>query len=378
MTKIIIGGDTCPIGKIEPYFINGDLNAAFGDIMPLFNAADFTLVNLECPLIVKESPIDKDGPVLGAQTSCAKGLKAIGIDAVNLANNHILDHGGTGVKSTQEACRANEILFFGADKNLNNAREPLLKTINGKEFCFIGVAEHEFSIASDNSWGANPADPIAIVRTIKKYRQSFKHLIILVHGGKEYYRFPNPRLQDFCRFLVEEGADAVVCQHSHCAGTVEYYNNKPIVYGQGNFIFENLGRQKELWSQGFLVALNFDDDKIDVDYIPYEQSKGFLGVRLLKGEDKDVFLKELKSRSDLICSKTFVQEQWLKLCEKEKYLLASRVLGHNRILRVLNQKFHFSDWLYSKKTKMMVRNVVECEVHREGLETLWRNKDLDF
>lgn len=378
MTKIIIGGDTCPIGKIEPHFIKGDLNLAFKDVIPIFNNADFTVVNLECPLIAKQSPIQKDGPILGANVKCAKGLKSLGINAVNLANNHILDHDADGIKSTQQSCKDNKILYFGADNNLENAKKPLLKTINGKEFCFIGVAEHEFSIASDNTWGANPANPISVVRTIREYRNRFEHLIILVHGGKEYYRFPNPRLQDFCRFLVEEGADAVISQHSHCAGTVENYNNKPIVYGQGNFIFENLGRQKELWCQGFLVALDFNDDKIDVDYIPFEQSKDFLGVRLLKGEDKDVFLEELKSRSDLISSKTFVNEQWLKLCKKEKYLFASRVLGHNRILRVLNRKFHFSDWLYSKKTKMMVRNVVECEVHREGLETLWGNKDVDF
>ena len=242
----------------------------------------------------------------------------------------------------------------------------------------MGVAEHEFSIASDDSWGANPANPIEVVRTIKKYRNDFDHLIILVHGGKEYYRFPNPKLQDFCRFLVEEGADAVICQHSHCAGSYEYYMDKPIVYGQGNFIFENLGRHSEMWSEGFLVSLNFLDNKVNTEFIPYEQSNGFLGVRLLKDKKKLDFLEELAKRSDLISSLDFVKEQWVKLCEKDKYLFASRVLGYNRLLRFLNGKLHFSDWLYSKKTKMMVRNVVECEVHREGLETLWRTKDIEF
>lgn len=378
MINIIIGGDTCPNGEIELAFKKGDSNVILNDVDPIVKVADYFIVNLECPLIKENSPIDKDGPVLGASVECTNGIKAIGINAVNLANNHILDHGAKGLKSTIDACEEHGVDHFGAGDNLINARKPLIKTIGGKRFCFMGVAEHEFSVALDNSWGANPANPIDVVRSINKYKKDFDHLIILVHGGKEYYRYPNPKLQDFCRFLVEEGADTVICQHSHCAGTYEYYMDKPIVYGQGNFIFENLGRHSEMWSEGFLVSLNFIDNKVKAEFIPYEQSNGFLGVKLLKGKKKLDFLDELKKRSDLIKSTEFVKEQWIELCKKDKYLYASRVLGHNRLLRVLNRKLHFSDWLYKKETKMMVRNVVECEVHREGLETLWRTKNIEF
>jgi poly-gamma-glutamate capsule biosynthesis protein CapA/YwtB (metallophosphatase superfamily) len=374
MSTIIIGGDVCPIGKVENAFKKGEEEKILNDLLPVFKDADFRVINLECPLIVKESPIEKDGPVLGANIEAAHGLKAIGIDAVNLANNHILDHGEEGLKSTIESCKKHMIDFFGAAKNLEEAQKPLIKIVGGKRFCFMGVAEHEFSIAKDNNWGANPLDPIKIVRTLKTFRSSFDFLIVLVHGGKEYYRNPTPKQQDFCKFLVEEGADAVICQHSHCAGTYEYYKDKPIVYGQGNFIFENLGRNIKMWNEGFLVSLAFNEEKITANFIPFTQSAGHVGVSLMKGKEKKIFLKNLEERSKKITSVEYVKEQWLELCKKEKYLYASRVLGHNRVLRVLNRKLHFSDWLYSKTTKMMVRNVVECEVHREGLKTLWELK----
>ena len=374
MSTIIIGGDVCPRGKVENAFKNGEEEKILNDLLPVFKDADFRLINLECPLITNESPIEKDGPILDAQIDTVNGLKAIGVDAVNLANNHILDHGNEGVKSTIESCKKYEIDFFGAAKNLEEAQKPLIKIIGGKRFCFMGVAEHEFSIAKDDNWGANPLDPIKIVRTLKMYRSSFDYLIVLVHGGKEYYRNPTPKQQDFCRFLVEEGADAVICQHSHCAGTYEHYNDKPIVYGQGNFIFENLGRNTKMWNEGFLVSLAFNKEKITTNFIPFTQSKGKLGVLLMQGKEKKEFLKNLEERSKKITSTQYIKDQWLELCKKEKYLYASRVLGHNRVLRILNLKLHFSDWLYSKKTKMMVRNVVECEVHREGLETIWNSK----
>ena len=93
MSTIIIGGDVCPRGTIEDAFKNGEEEKILNNVLPVFKDADFRLINLECPLIIKESPIEKDGPVLGVNIKAINGLKAMGLDAVNLANNHILDHG---------------------------------------------------------------------------------------------------------------------------------------------------------------------------------------------------------------------------------------------------------------------------------------------
>jgi hypothetical protein len=377
MSTIIIGGDVCPSGNIQSAFTKGKGEIILNDLFPIFNNANYSVVNLECPLIIEDSPIEKDGPALGANINCINGLRAMGVNAVNLSNNHILDHGEKGLESTFNACEKHGIEYFGAGKNLKSAKKPLIKTINNKQIGFIGIAEREFSIASNTTWGANPVDVIEIVRTLNEYRNKIDHLIILVHGGKEHYHYPTPKLQKLCRFLVEEGADAVICQHSHCAGTYEYYQNKPIVYGQGNFIFENLKRKSQLWNQGFLVSLDFND-ATSAKFIPFEQSKGFIGAKRMNVNDETKFLEELEIRSKKISSSQFVEDEWKKLCKSEKYLYSSRVLGHNRFLRILNRNIHFSDWLYSKKTKMMVRNVVECEVHREGLETLWHDKDVNF
>lgn len=372
MAEILIGGDVCPSGRIEHSFKKGDAESIFSDLLPVIQNADFSLVNLECPLINTYSPIEKDGAVLGANFSCIKGFKAANISAVNLSNNHILDHGEAGLRSTIAACQQEGLLFFGAGNNLTTAREPLIKEVKDKKIGFIGIAEHEFSIATSNSWGANPIDIIELRRTLKKLPQTIDHLVILVHGGKEHYQYPTPRLQKLCRFLVEEGADAVVCQHSHCAGSYEYYNDKLIVYGQGNFIFEHTGRERELWYNGFLISLEFNRESFKAKFIPFEQSNGFLGAKRLDKKGEDKFLKELEERSEALKSEGFIEEMWEKTCYAERHLLMSRVLGHNRVWRVLNRKFHFSDWLYRIKTKMMVRNVVECEVHREALETLWK------
>jgi len=373
MIRIIIGGDICPAGAIEEAFKQGASELIFNDLLPLLKSADFSLINLECPLIREPSPIDKDGVVLSASDKCVNGFRNSNVQAVNLANNHILDHGEQGLSVTLEALNKSEIYWFGAGKNLREASKPLIKTIKESSFGFFGMADYEFSIAGKNSWGANSLDIINIIQTIREYRKKVDHLVLLLHGGKEYYPYPSPKLQKICRFLIEEGVDAIICQHSHCAGSYEIFDGKPIIYGQGNLIFERIRRNNESQFIGFLVKLEFQDNGLNVNFIPYRQSDGILGAKRLVKKEEEEFLLKLEARSRNVLSPEFIEESWINLCIKEKYLYASRLLGHNRLLRFINSKIHFTDWAYSKKSKMISRNVVECEIHREGLETLWRN-----
>lgn len=123
--RVLICGDLCPIGRNMPLFQAGDAKALLGDLLPEFDRADLTIVNLECPLIREESPIEKTGPNLGAPVDCVKGLKAMGIDVIGMANNHILDHGEQGLRNTIKVCREAGMRVVGAGENLADAGEIL-------------------------------------------------------------------------------------------------------------------------------------------------------------------------------------------------------------------------------------------------------------
>mgnify|MGYP002235661412 CR=1 FL=1 len=98
---------------------------------------------------------------------------------------------------------------------------------------FISFAEHEFTIASENTPGANPFNEEDAIRVIHSLKNECDYVVALYHGGIEHYRYPSPQLQHRCRRLVDSGADYVICQHSHCIGCYETYDNSTIVYGQG-------------------------------------------------------------------------------------------------------------------------------------------------
>lgn len=376
--NIIIGGDLYPKGQVQQLFIEGNCEAIFSDILPFFKKADYAVVNLECPLSDKDSPIEKDGALLKAAEQSINGIKASNIDAVNLSNNHILDHGEIGIQNTLKVLAKNGVNYFGAGANIKDAKKSHIVEIKGKKIAFMGVAEHEFSIARENSYGANPLNITDNIREIRALRKTVDFIIVLYHGGKEHYEYPTPKQQDVSRFFIEEGVDAVISQHSHIVGSFERYLGKPIVYGQGNLLFEKLTRNNKTWFNGFLVSLMLKENSIEFEFIPFEQSNSFIGVRKLNQIDSEQMISELNERSRRIKNTDFVKDEWLKLCLAELPVYNSRLFGHSRVLRVLNRKVNFTKWAYPKWKRIMIRNVVECETHREGLETLWNNKNSKF
>lgn len=75
MINIIIGGDIVPVGRSEKYFKDGDAKGIFNELLFEFEKAHMTIANLECPLINKDTPIVKCGPVLGVENACIHGIK---------------------------------------------------------------------------------------------------------------------------------------------------------------------------------------------------------------------------------------------------------------------------------------------------------------
>lgn len=191
------------------------------ELIEIIQNADYRIFNLEVPLTDLEQPIPKCGPNLMAPTRCIAGYKAMNIDLLTLANNHILDQGQQGLKSKCEVLESAGIAYTGVGQTPKEAAKPYVFECDGKSIGVYAYAEHEFSIVTEYTAGANPIDLLETPDHIAALKAECDYVIVLYHGGKEYYRYPSPNLQKVCRKLVEKGADLVVCQHSHCIGCEE-------------------------------------------------------------------------------------------------------------------------------------------------------------
>ena len=86
-----------------------------------------------------------------------------------MANNHLNDFGSIGIKDTIVALKERGIDFVGAGENSVEAAKVLLKEIDGETIGIINCCENEFSIATNDTAGSNPLNPVAQYNQIKKH-----------------------------------------------------------------------------------------------------------------------------------------------------------------------------------------------------------------
>nr|WP_319520912.1 CapA family protein [uncultured Sphaerochaeta sp.] len=369
--SILIAGDIVPTKTNEQLFIDGNMSSLLGEsLLEIFKNADITSVNLECPLTTSEVPIDKNGPNLQALPETINGIKALNPTVVGLANNHILDYGEKGLEDTLSLLENYEISYVGVGNNLEEvARSVHVVEEKGWRIGFYACAEHEFSIASDESPGANPFDALVtgdIIKSLKADRK-LDILIVLYHGGKEYYQYPSPGLQKVCRHLVEKGANLVVCQHSHCIGAFEHYLKGDIIYGQGNLIFD---MKHPLSKQSLLLSYVLEKDKSpQLSFIPIKNivdSSGTLAKA--EGNEKEAILDSFYTRSKELNDPKIINEKYTKFARDmlRGYLLIASPYGKwfDRFDRHIF-KGKLIKWLYPKRKLLGIQNIIECEAHRE-------------
>lgn len=375
--RVIIGGDVCPTKDDEYYFRIGKAESLFNDLSEDMRSADLRIINLECPLIEQSTPISKIGPILGAKSTCINGLKAAGIDVVCLANNHIFDHGEEGVRNTIQQCHVAGIRTVGVGANISEARKITSYEVNGYRIGILAMAEKEFSLATEKSWGANPIDIIDFIRDAANYRKDFDFIITLIHGGNEHYPYPSPRARKLSHFFIEQGVGAVIWQHSHCPGGVEEYRNGHIVYGQGNLIF-NVKMDNIAWHRGYLVDLVLEKQGCaKLNLIPYTQSYGHIGASKMSKEDSAVFLEYINKISTQITDNEFVTTQWEEFCSQQEKWYVGELMGYGRIFNRFNilerlniNKFLLNLLSINQLSILKLSNLINCEAHHEVLVTV--------
>ena len=377
--KILIGADLVPTKSNEILFCQGNSGALVGEeLRNLLETADYRIFNLEVPLTDVATPIEKCGPNLIAPTATIAGIKAIGADFVTLANNHIMDQGEQGLFSTMHTLQENGIAYVGAGEDLQAAQKSFILERDGRRIGVYACAEHEFSIADTDRPGANPFDPLESLDHIAELKQQTDYVIVLHHGGKEHYRYPSPMLQKVCRKMVEKGADLVICQHSHCVGCKEQWQNGTIVYGQGNFLFDR--SNNEFWQTSLLVELSVEDD-VMLTYHPLKKQDN--GVRLAQGEGAEEILSAFHNRSAEMQEEGVLERKFQAFSEEMFWSYIGTFHGRRTKklwFRIINKLsgYRFAKWYlnrqYDKQSLLGIKNYVECEAHKEVVVHVLQNK----
>lgn len=322
--KTLLLGDMSPTVVTNPLFDKKDVKALFADSVSLFEGNDVNFVNLECALTDCEKSIEKFGPPLKACDNAAHTLKMIGVNYCGVSNNHFFDFGIQGVKDTIKVLDEAGIVYTGFGENYEDSRKDLVIEVDGEKLTIITVCEHEYSYALEDRMGCRPFDEYDTIEDIRKAKETSDRVVVIYHGGKEHCRYPSPRLHKLCRAMVRNGADVVLCQHSHCIGCYEQYQGGHILYGQGNFHFSRAGFVKEdlmeTWNSG--LAVKYDTKEHRMEFIPIVNTA--TGIDLAKGEEKEAILAAFAKRNEELQNGQW-KAGWHAFCEKMREYYTSKI-----------------------------------------------------
>ena len=353
--KVIICGDVCPAGLNEE-FLKGDLQTLFHDVPSAFAGADRVFVNLECAVTDKDTAIFKKGPNLKCSPGCVQLLQKIGVTDCGLSNNHIFDYGIPGVKDTLQTLEEAGISRTGFGENYADARKDLVWECSGVSVAVIAVCEHEYSYALEDRPGARPFDPFDTLEDIRNAKAKYDYVIVAYHGGKEQSIYPSPRLRKACQAMVKSGASAVLCQHSHCIGCYEAFENGHILYGQGNFHFVEKNHTHPHWQSGLIVSLELGKTA-DIAFTPVRVAGN--GIALAKGGDYQRIMDAFAAQSGNLHNGVWL-EQWAAHCSenREKYI--------GNFCRAYTENANPDD-------NVLFNGRMHCEAHKDVIDWLCKH-----
>ena len=234
----------------------------------VLRAAHIVVGNLECPATKVKSPVFKRYIFRGEPEHLAT-LRKHGFTHLNLCNNHSIDQGREGLTDTKRNIEQSGMVSVGAGRNMNEAAQPVLLTGEPRKVWLLTslrMALENWAPLDDRPCvSQEPMDSlISRIRRLKK-ADSTAVIVVSLHWGGEHTLRPVPLQRMEAHRLIDAGADALVCHHTHTLQTIEKYKGKMIYYSIGNFIFD---QPKPLNAKACMVRLKVTKEKTEVETIP--------------------------------------------------------------------------------------------------------------
>jgi poly-gamma-glutamate synthesis protein (capsule biosynthesis protein) len=276
-----IAGDMIPGRNVNLHMRGyGDFRCPWRRVAPLLGTFDFTFGNFEC-VISDTIPFPEDSEPNALDfvmpSDAIAGLQHAGFDALSLANNHSVYNGSgwgfDGFFDTMDNLNAAKMPFYGAGMDLDAARAPFVGEVAGTSIALIGIDGVTANVDYPGSWsmdvnvgatasqpGTNPLIEKQIIADVEALAGQYDIVIPFFHMGEQYqWALPDVLIQ-LCRKMVDAGATMAITSHPHVSQGMEWYNDTPMFYGLGNFIYDQMFTVDT--SQGHMVDLTFRGNRV--------------------------------------------------------------------------------------------------------------------
>ena len=241
------GGDVHFEGALRGKLL-ADPSGVLAPVAPVLSAADVAVVNVETAVTEGGQAVQPKKYNFRTPAVALDALRAAGVDAVTVANNHGLDFGLEGLADTIAAGRERQFPVLGIGNNAAEAFTPYRVDVRGQRISVFGVTD-VIDSPYETTWAANDTGPglasskfeglDRLVATITQWRPESDTIVVFLHWGVERMGCPSDRQREVAQALTDAGADIVIGSHAHWLQGGGMFNSGFVDYGLGNFVFYN-------------------------------------------------------------------------------------------------------------------------------------------
>ena len=219
-----------------------DFKPMFANIKEIISSADLAYVNQETPCAGKERGYS-GYPTFNTPDEIADAVLDTGFDIVNIANNHMLDKGESGLARNIDFWSSKDITLLGGFKNEEDYNTIRIVEQDGVKIAFLSYtygtnylvlpASSEYVIPYEN------ADEID--RQTKEARELADVVIVSMHWGNEDNFTPSENQKNLAQLMANNGVDVILGMHPHVLQPIEWIDRPDggktlCVYSLGNLI----------------------------------------------------------------------------------------------------------------------------------------------
>jgi poly-gamma-glutamate synthesis protein (capsule biosynthesis protein) len=200
--------------------------------------ADVRFANLEAPLLDSGRALYSSGARLRSPSGTGALLRHLGLEVVTLANNHLMDYGPAGLRSTLHHLDAAGVRRSGAGPNLDAARAPAILEVRGRRLAFLSACDDQGGGAAPGQPGVCLIQPRQLVPAVRRWKRQVDHVVVALHTGIEFSPAPEPYLLELGKRLIDAGASVVVGHHPHVPQGVVRHGRGLLACSLGDFLFD--------------------------------------------------------------------------------------------------------------------------------------------
>jgi poly-gamma-glutamate synthesis protein (capsule biosynthesis protein) len=244
-------------------------------VLPILLAADLRLVNLECVISARGREWRPQSKAFHfrARPRAIEFLKAARIDAVALANNHVLDYGAEALLDCLALLDRAGIKRTGAGMTLEEALAPAIFGLPEGRIAVVSLTDNEPEWEATNKKpGVNHVayndrglvEPYRsrMAQVLSSARRQAELVIVSAHVGPNWGA-PSRAMQALAHELLDMGADLYWGHSNHTPQGIEIYRGKAIVYSAGDFIDDYMVDKDERNDLSFLFMLEVEQNRIE-------------------------------------------------------------------------------------------------------------------